>query len=284
MLGQDLEDHLMARGFRAIGVDKGELDITQASSLEQLQKNAFGSFDWIVNCAAYTAVDQAESEIMPATRLNGVAPGLLAFIAKTMGTKLIHLSTDFVFDGAAEHPYHEESLTHPLSSYGRTKRMGEENVQKENPDAIILRTSWLYGPNGKSFPRTMIEAWLVGKSLKVVNDQTGCPTSTHDLSRVIGDVIAADLPGGVYHATGPEVMTWHSFATLATHEAASRLGVAAPVIEPCLTQDWPTPAPRPKYSVLDNSKLQSAGIAPMRPVVESLQEFINHLALEWNGK
>lgn len=277
MLGTDLVAELNARAYKVVSPSSTDLDITDPTSVAKLAGGEFGDFDWVVNCAAYTAVDQAEQNSLEATGLNSIAPGYLAMGIQTLGAKLIHVSTDFVFDGLASEPYTEDARTNPLGVYGRTKRDGEENVLSNNPNALIVRTSWLYGPNGNSFPRTMIRAWEAGKQLRVVADQIGCPTYTADLARVIVDLIEKNAFPGIYHAVGPEAMTWHEFALRAIRTWSAQHGGGEVSIEPIRTEDWPTPATRPKYSVLSTEKLLSLGIAPMRSVNQALEEFCKRL-------
>jgi len=284
MLGTDLVAGAQARGHETLAPPLPEdLDITDPTAMARLGSGEFGQFDWVINCAAYTAVDKAETEVREATEINAIGPGYLAEAVKGIGGKLLHIGTDFVFDGTASDPYPEDAPTNPLGVYGRTKRDGEEAVLQANPNALVVRTAWLYGPNGNSFPRTMIRAFLAGKRLRVVADQTGCPTYTADLSRVLVDLVEKNAFPGIYHAVGPEAMTWHEFAARAI-QAWQNLNAAtpqgSPVIEPIPTEDWPTPAVRPKYSVLGMVKLDQLGIAPMRPVDEALTEFCGRLNLE----
>ncbi|HTQ12084.1 MAG TPA: dTDP-4-dehydrorhamnose reductase [Fimbriimonadaceae bacterium] len=283
MLGTDLVSEVRSRRHEVVAPATPEdLDITDPSAMARLGSGELGQFDWVLNCAAYTAVDKAESEVREATEINVLGPGYLAEAVKGIGAKLIHISTDFVFDGRATEPYAEDAPTNPLGVYGRTKRDGEEAVLDANPNALVVRTAWLYGPNGASFPRTMILAMEAGKNLRVVADQTGCPTYTADLARVLLDLVERNAFPGIYHAGGPEAMTWHEFATRAIR-AWTKSGAPTPrygtVIEPIKTEDWPTPAARPKYSVLGMAKLEALGIEPMRPVDDALAEFCSRLKI-----
>lgn len=288
MLGSDLVAELLRRGndVTAPALPQ-DLDITDPTDMARLASGEVSQFDWIVNCAAYTAVDKAETDVREATEINTIGAGYLATAARTLGAKLIHISTDFVFDGQATKPYSEDAPTNPLGVYGRTKRDGEEAVIENNPNALIVRTAWLYGPNGNSFPRTMIRAFLAGKQLRVVSDQVGCPTYTADLARFLVDLVETNAFPGIYHAVGPEAMTWHQFAIRAirawqrTHDPMpSDPTTQRPIsIEPITTEEWPTPAKRPKYSVLSTAKIKGLGIARMRPVDEALAEFCARLEL-----
>jgi len=276
MLGSDVLNELTTRGHAVVAPTSSELDIADPQSVAEITQ--MDGIDWCVNCAAYTAVDKAESEEQAAAELNALGPGYLARACAMKGIKLLHVSTDFVFDGEASEPYDELARTNPLGVYGRTKLAGEEAVFAAMPTAIIFRTSWLYGPNGKSFPKTMIGAWKAGKELRVVADQIGSPTYTRDLARVIVDALEKDIYPGTYHATGPDAMTWHDFAVLAVEAYRYAYGIGRAVeIAAIKTEDWPTPAHRPKYSVLSNKQLLESGIGPMRPTKEALVEFVGLL-------
>jgi len=277
MLGQDLVAELQRREHSVLAPSSKDLDIADPASVAAV--SAYEGVKWCVNCAAYTAVDKAEEEVQQATELNALAPGYLARACAMAGIKLLHVGTDFVFDGQATEPYPEDTPTSPLGVYGRTKRDGEEAVLAALPIALIFRTAWLYGANGKSFPKTMINAWLAEKNLRVVDDQIGCPTYTGDLANTLAEAIEKDIFPGIYHATGPDAMTWRQFATLAVETYRDQNKIDRPVeIAPIRTEDWPTPATRPKYSVLSNAKLQAAGIPAMRPTRESLADFVSRLA------
>ncbi len=276
MLGSDVVKELQGRGHEVLTPSSSELNLTEPESVAQV--TTYEGIDWCVNCAAYTAVDKAELEEQQAAELNALGPGYLARVCAMKGIKLAHVSTDFVFDGSSTEPYQEEDRTNPLGVYGRTKLAGEEAVQAAWPMSLIFRTSWLFGPNGKSFPKTMIVAWEAGKELKVVADQIGNPTYTPDLARTMVDAIEKDIFPGIYHATGADTMSWHEFAVEAIEAYREAKGIDRPVeVAPIKTEDWPTPAVRPKYSVLSNTKLQREGIAPMRPIREALSEFVRTL-------
>ena len=274
MLGSDLVVELANRGHEVFAPSLEELDITEPSSVAELALDDRG-IAWCINCAAYTAVDKAETEREQAASVNTLGASFLARSCAMARIKLLHISTDFVFDGEASEPYTEDAHTNPQGYYGLTKRDGEDAVRSALPTSVIVRTSWLYGPNGPSFPRTMIRAWEAGKTLKVVADQTGNPTYTGDLARVLVDMVEADVFPGIYHATGPESMTWHDLAVKTIELWEGRKPSPRSVeIEAIPTEAYPTPAKRPKYSVLSNGKLAAAGVRPMRPVVEALAEFI----------
>lgn len=275
MLGSDAVIEFQGRKWTVTAPTIKELDVTRKDHLEKLRVRDFGNLDWVVNCAAYTKVDKAEDEFFVAHQVNGVAPGALAFICAKNDWRFLHLSTDFVFDGLSTVPYTERHVTAPLGKYGVSKLMGEQNALKELPSTVVARTAWLYGPNGPNFPRTIIKAWLEGKDLRVVNDQTGSPTYTADLSRVLGDLIAADAPGGVYHTAGPDAMTWHELAELAleTYRDAVLGSPREIKVEAVPTSAWPTRAARPKYSVLSFEKALGLGVQPMRSTPAALLDF-----------
>ncbi len=282
MLGTDLVSELGRRGHEVVGLDLPDLDLTDAKSLQKLLDLEWGQFAWVANCAAYTAVDKAEGEYCAAQRLNGIAPGALAAVCKQRGWRFLQIGTDFVFDGEAEHPYTEEYATRPMSVYGKTKLLGEQNALRELPETVVARTAWLFGPNGRSFPRTMVELWRKGTSMRVVADQKGSPTYTGDLARVLVDLVERNAPGGVYHTAGPDAMSWHELAVLAcTTYRDLILADDRPVeIAPIATAEYPTPAHRPPYSVLSFAKTASLGVAPMRPTAEAMAEFVRRA---WGG-
>lgn len=281
MLGLDLQDVLRAHGVDVVAPVRNELNIVDPESVAQIAVGTYGKLDWCVNCAAYTAVDRAESEPDLAADLNALAPGYLASACSIIGCRLVHLSTDFVFDGEQSEPYAEDAPTNPLGVYGTTKRDGEFAVQLAMPGAVIVRTAWLYGARGSCFPKTIIRAWLAGKDLRVVDDQLGTPTCTIDLAESVAGILIEDVSGGMYHAAGPEVMSWRRLAEMAIAAYGEVRGIDTALlrIEPIHASDWPTPARRPKYSALSSAKLQKFGISQMRPVRESLLDFCARLEL-----
>lgn len=280
-LGSEFMAEAKKRGWEVVakGID---FDITSEQQMRLLSLREFGEFDWVVNCAAYTFVDDAEKNFWEAQRVNGIAPGTLSFICEKNGWRLMHISTDYVFDGEMDRPYIEGDHPRPISKYGQTKHFGEKQVMEQGADAIICRTSWLYGRSGPSLPLTMIRAWKEGKNLRVVADQQGNPTCAADLARVMGDLIELNAEKGIYHTAGPEEMTWRDLAERAIRAYATHVeGREADVqVEGIGTDEWPTAARRPKNSRLDTSKMLGLGIAPMRPVDESLAEFVKQIRLD----
>lgn len=223
----------------------------------------------VVNCAAYTAVDRAESEPILARELNHFLPKTLGAWATKHRVPVVHVSTDFVFDGRATTPYSAEALTNPQGVYAKTKEAGERYINH----GWVVRTSWLFGNAGACFPRTMVRAWLAGRELRVVSDQVGTPTYASDLAQWIRALLASPMPFGTLHAAGAEAMSWFEFARLVigTYEEVHQTG--CPIhIEPIATKDWPAPAPRPAYSALDSSVVHER-YGPPTPLREAIIQF-----------
>jgi dTDP-4-dehydrorhamnose reductase len=214
----------------------------------------------VVNAAAYTAVDAAEDNELAAYRANRDAPAELARLCNAAGIPLIHISTDYVFDGRKGAPYVETDAPSPQCVYGASKLAGERAVLMSCPSAVVVRTSWVYSPIGKNFVRTMLSISENNASIRVVADQIGCPTSAQDLADAVLGIAAHLLDGardrcaGIYHAAGSGAATWHEFATV-IFAAAARHGRGAPRVEPIPTHEWPTKAVRPPDSRLDCGKL-----------------------------
>jgi dTDP-4-dehydrorhamnose reductase len=231
-----------------------------------------------VNCAAYTAVDKAEMERDMAFRVNAEAPGILAGICRESNCSFIHISTDYVFDGTASTPYNELAATNPQGVYGVAKLQGEKQVLKADPDAIIIRTSWVYSEFGKNFLKTMLRLMKEKNEIGVVNDQVGSPTYAADLAQAIMQIIRKgpwtrqnDLTG-VYHYSNEGSISWYEFAI-----AIKELSHSECTVKPITTAQYPTPAKRPAYSVLDTTKIrQRFGIIPP-PWKNSLQKCMDKL-------
>ncbi len=235
--------------------------------------------DVVVNAAAYTDVDRAEDEEDVARLVNAEAPRVLAEEAARCGAALVHVSTDYVFPGEGDRPLREDDPTGPLGAYGRTKLAGERAVLESDARAVVLRTSWLYSPHGRNFVKTMLAAGRERPELAVVADQWGCPTAADDLARAVWTVVARGLePAGLFHFAGAGATTWHAFAE-AVFEEARRLGhvLAVERVRPIATEEWPTPARRPRWSVLDCSRIREAhGIEPP-PWRDSLRRVVGEL-------
>ncbi|QYJ69056.1 dTDP-4-dehydrorhamnose reductase [Flavobacterium litorale] len=227
-----------------------EADITNTSSL----KTTFNRVkpDFCINAAAYTAVDKAESEPEKAHLINVTGAKNLAEICKEYGTTLVHISTDFVFDGNKNTPYDEEDATHPQGVYGATKRAGEEAIEAILEAHYIVRTSWLYSEYGNNFMKTMIRLGNERDVLSVVNDQTGTPTNANDLADAILQIITSDKKAyGIYHYSNEGVATWYDFA-----KKIFEVNNITINLQPISTAQYPTPAKRPVYSVMDKSKIK----------------------------
>lgn len=232
-------------------LDRVALDIGDEASVSACVTQARP--DLIVNAAAYTAVDKAESDAEAAWRINAVGPGNLARAAAQAGARFVHVSTDFVFDGSSGVPYRPEHPVAPLGVYGASKRGGEEAVLAAHPEALIVRTAWVYGSTGHNFVRTMLRLMAERDEVRVVADQVGTPTYADGLATAIWSLDAAGATG-LHHWTDSGVASWYDFA-VAIQEEAVLLGLlsrAVPVV-PISTEDYPTPARRPSYSVLDKS-------------------------------
>jgi dTDP-4-dehydrorhamnose reductase len=231
----------------------------------------------VVNAAAWTAVDLAESQPEAAARANASGPGHLAALCARHNTRLIHVSTDYVFDGEKGAPYVETDQVNPTGVYGATKLAGEQAVLAALPGAVILRTAWVYAETGKNFLRTMLNAATRMDRLRVVADQRGTPTNADDLAAAVLTVAEAmlrgDAEGGIYHATGSGETTWHGFAT-AIFEAAGPRGWKVPAVDAIATADWPTPARRPADSRLDCGKLAGSFGARLPPWQTSLRRAV----------
>lgn len=242
---------------RSIYTDVAELDITDAKSVSDfIQQN---EITHIVNCAAYTAVDKAEEDKALCAAINIDAVRNLASAAESFGTKIIHISTDYVFDGTAHRPYKESDKVNPISHYGTTKRQGETALLALAPNSIIIRTAWLYSPYGKNFVKTMIRLGHELPTLNVVSDQIGTPTYAADLARAIYTILRSpQWIAGIYHFSNEGACSWYDF-TKAIHRIC---GIKNCQVSPITTEDYPTAATRPSYSILDKSKIKvTFGIA-----------------------
>ncbi len=219
----------------------------------ELVRNFFNAYHpaYLINCAAYTAVDRAESETELAFQVNGEAVGVLAAVCKEKNCKLIHISTDYVFDGTAATPYKEDHPTNPKSVYGASKLDGEQQAFRFNPDTIVIRTSWVYSEFGKNFVKTMLKLMPEKEELNVVSDQVGSPTYAADLAAAILHIISSGKwQAGIYHYSNEGVISWYDFAVAIKELAGNNCKVNA-----IPTSAYPTPAKRPAYSVLDKSKI-----------------------------
>ena len=238
-------------------------------------KKVFKSYQaqCIINCAAYTAVDKAEQEKELSFQINGAAVGLLAAICKAEHCKFIHISTDYVFDGTASVPYLEDSPTSPQGVYGASKLEGEKQALQFNPDSIIIRTSWVYSSFGKNFVKTMLKLLQVKDEISVVDDQIGSPTYAKDLAEVILQIIASqNWQPGIYNYSNDGEISWYDFA-----ERIKELSGSSCKINPIPTTQYPTPAKRPAYSVLDKTKIQQVLGIKLKDWQNSLAECLEKM-------
>ena len=284
MLGQAAARLLAANKIPTLTTGR-EVDITRLETLEQVPA---AGVTHIINCAAYTKVDDAESEEELAGRVNGLGPTHIGQIAAKLGAAAVHISTDYVFNGQAHSPYLEDHPTGPLNAYGRTKLQGEKGFMAASEGApepfYLVRTSWLFGRGRHNFVTTMLRLMGDRKELSVVSDQRGRPTYCDDLARgclrLLG-ITGAPAPGGFYHFANSSKTTWHGFAEAILELGRKRgMHLACERINPIPTEDFPTPAERPAYSVLDTTKFSTATHSRPRPWKEALAEYIDHLAAE----
>ena len=261
-LGKELQDIApLYSSFKFIFLSREDLPIHHF----ELVRNFFDitKADYCINCAAYTAVDKAESEKELAFQVNGEAVGVLAAVCKKYHTKFIHISTDYVFDGTAAVPYKEDSPANPVSIYGASKLEGEKQAIKYNPDSLIIRTSWMFSSHGKNFVKTMLRLMSERNEINVVNDQLGSPTYAADLAAMIINIIAncsegvltdqlstANFQSGIYHYSNNGIISWYDFAL-----AIKELTGSNCIIHPISTSQYPTPAKRPHYSVFKKEKI-----------------------------
>ena len=235
--------------------NREQLSITDVIAVKQVIAEV--KPDFVINAAAYTAVDKAETDIEGANAVNGTAPGILAAASQTAGAGFIHVSTDYVFDGTSETPYTEDHPTDPVNEYGRSKLAGEQLVMKENPKAIIIRTAWVYSEFGNNFVKTMMRLMKDRPQIGVVFDQVGAPTYAVDLAAAILDIIDKSVNAseawvpGIYHYSNRGKISWYDFASA----IKSRIG-ASSTVNAITTPEFPTPAKRPAFSLLDTQKIR----------------------------
>jgi len=266
MLGHALTA-VLSKQHKLIGLDLPDLDITDLSAV----RSAISTHhpDLLINAAAYTDVDGCESNSDLAFSVNAMGPHNLALVCKELDIPLVHISTDYIFDGKSPVPYKESDKPNPQSIYGESKLQGEQYVRELTDKHYIIRTSWLYGEHGKNFVATMLRLAAERDEFDVVNDQVGSPTYTVDLAKAISELIT-ETAYGAYHITNSGSCTWYEF----TREIFRQAGIEGVKVKPITTEVLKRPAPRPKYSVLDNSKWIASGIPPLRPYQAALKEYL----------
>ena len=271
-LGKSIAENLIDLQIPYVSWSHSELDISQENYLAIIEAK---SPDILVNCAAWTHVDGAESNEEAANKANRDGARNMAIAAKSLGIPFVHISTDYVFSGSGSRPWKIDDETHPTSKYGLSKLLGEYEILSIYPSkSYILRTAWLYGPYGKNFAKTILKKAITGREvIEVVNDQIGQPTSTIDLADQIFRLVEAKPSPGIYHATNSGKCSWWDFAK----ELVSLAGELESRIIPITTEEFITPVKRPAYSVLDHSKWNNVGMAQMRDWRESLGEVFPRL-------
>jgi dTDP-4-dehydrorhamnose reductase len=277
MLGTELADALAAAGMDLVGTDR-DVDILDPVALSAFSEGK--KIEWVVNCAAYTAVEKAEEEAELCARLNADGPENIAMTARSMGARLLHISTDYVFDGSGSRPYLEEDPVAPIGVYGRTKAEGEARVRAACPEHVIVRTAWLYGKHGPNFVHTMLKSMREKERIGVVADQFGTPTYAADLAEAIAAILCASRGVyGTFHFTDLGETSWYEFAL-----AIRRLGRERGILErdceidPLTTAQYPTRVKRPAYSVLSKMKIVAAYGLSIPTWERSLSVFLKDIA------
>jgi dTDP-4-dehydrorhamnose reductase len=282
-LGRELEKTFAGVG-PIVAVDRESVDLADPGQTRELVRRA--APDVILNAAAYTAVDRAESERDLAYAINEGAPRVLAEEAHRRNALFVHYSTDYIFDGGKSSPWVETDLPNPLNVYGASKLAGERAVESAGGKFLIFRTSWVYGPHGNNFLLTMLRLARERDRLSIVDDQIGGPTTSIELARATHSIVAGILAGrfgapedwtGLYHMTCGGSVSWFGFAQAIFARAAELLGIKPPALTPIATKDYPTPAARPRYSVLSNAKLQARFGMQLSPWESALEETLQAL-------
>ena len=256
--------------FHMIGLSREELDITDLQACYKLFRK-YSPYA-VIHCAAYTAVDKAESEQDEAFRVNEDGTRNVAIAAEEVKAKLIYVSTDYVFNGSSSKPYEVTDQVEPRTVYGASKLAGEKAVQACHSKYFIVRTSWVFGRYGNNFVKTMLQLSKQGKPLKVVADQIGSPTYTLDLAKLLLEMAVSEQYG-TYHASNTGVCSWFDFAVQIFEESSLKVEV-----NPCSTEEFPRPAPRPAYSVMAHTELVNRGFVPLRSWQEALKEYLAQIS------
>jgi dTDP-4-dehydrorhamnose reductase len=274
-LGSEVANGFRHSGHEVIAPARQELDLSYPEQLAATVRTL--QADWVINCAAYTQVDKAESDVQRAFIVNRDSPEQLARAVADYGGRMLQVSTDFIFDGAQRRPYLETDPPNPLGVYGRSKLEGEQVVQRVLPDAVVLRTAWVYGVHGHNFVKTMLRIATAGKPLRVVSDQVGTPTWTTDIAATIAALVARKA-GGTFNFTSAGETSWHGFASAILDEGAQAgFDVKTETVVPIPTSDYPTPATRPAYSVLNTEKIRPLLPGPIPGWRDSLKKMLQEL-------
>lgn len=268
-LGHDVMNELKKREIHAIGVDIDEMDITDADQVEKVIKDA--APDAVIHCAAYTAVDAAEENVDICRKVNAQGTENIAKVCETLDIKMMYISTDYVFNGQGERPWEPDDEREPLNVYGQTKYEGELAVEKYVKKFFTVRIAWVFGINGKNFIKTMLNLGKTHDKLTVVNDQTGSPTYTYDLARLLVDMIQTEKYGR-YHATNEGLCTWYEFACEIFKQAGMDVSVS-----PVTSDEYPSKAKRPANSRMDKSKLAENGFQPLPEWQDALKRYLKEI-------
>ena len=268
-LGSCLTNLLTTTGTEFLAPSRQQLDITNAKKVNDYFESS--NFSMVVNCAAWTAVDDAEEHIAEALRVNYEGPKNLAYASINTHARLIHISTDYVFAGDGTEPYEVDTPTNPINAYGRTKQMGESTILALGSGQFtVVRTAWLYSQYGKNFAKTMVARAVQGLPVRVVDDQFGQPTSAHDLSSLIIQIAKASNPPSIVHGTNSGIATWYEFA----RQIYTLVGADVELVTPVASSEFPTRALRPTYSVLGHQAFRKNGLSEMRNWKLALQSEI----------
>lgn len=266
-LGQDVVKELARKNHEAFGIDREQVDITIEADVQAYISEV--KPDVILHCAAYTNVDAAEENEEVAYQINALGTENLAKAAKQVGSKMLYISTDYVFGGMATEPYEVDEPTKPLGAYGRTKLAGEEFLQKNLDQFFIVRTAWVFGIYGQNFVKTMLRLGEERGEVGVVHDQVGSPTYTVDLAGLMVELMESDQYG-IYHATNSGVCSWYEFAVEIFKQAGMNVKV-----NPLTSDQFPSPATRPHYSVLSKKQIVKKGFTPLRDWKEALAAYLD---------
>ena len=268
-LGHDVMNELAKRGYEGIGVDVEEMDITDASAVEHVMREAHA--DKVVHCAAWTAVDAAEDQAELCRRVNAQGTENIARMCRELDLPMIYLSTDYVFDGEGTRPWEPDDERHPLNVYGQTKYEGELAVEKYLEKYYIVRIAWVFGVNGKNFIKTMLKLSENHDTLTVVDDQVGSPTYTYDLARLLVDMLETEKYGR-YHATNEGLCSWYEFAKEIFRQAGKQVTVL-----PVSSEEYPAKAKRPHNSRMNKDKLEEMGFERLPSWQDALSRYLKEI-------